>query len=399
MDGDLRFSGSGKKRGNATKRKRHKGGEARDEKTVIVRVNGKPEKPEHACVVATHELADYTLDGLLAAAGAALFDGKPAACLYHDDGILVTNLNLVKEAETLYAAPDSRDMFTGTAQALPAADPTDSPKVEALPSPDKRKTAADLQSLATAAIIASPEAFVASAAFVGAKKRYFFARLDDRGPGYHQDPLTHPDLTDHPAPLDNGQADGKPGTPSLGDLLSIYGGGSHLGRAGNVHAVSEAAPKAFRPAVAAPEEGGRGKQQQQAAGKPALGGAKKNAPAAGKSGAAPQRGTLGALHSILSTAGEDRETVRAGQSKTASYAAYAQQTMENDRARDAETERQTAGLALQEVGLAEREGAAKEAGKKERQSKRARKRAKKRAEKEDGAEEDGEDSEGKAAGE
>ncbi|KAJ9466286.1 hypothetical protein DIPPA_01075 [Diplonema papillatum] len=98
---DLRFSGSGKKRGNATKRKRHKGGESRDEKTVIVRVN---DKPEGARVRLSPRTSWRTTPST-----ASSSPQREPRCLtgnrHHDDGILVTNLNLVTEADTLYAAP------------------------------------------------------------------------------------------------------------------------------------------------------------------------------------------------------------------------------------------------------------------------------------------------------
>ena len=108
MGEDSRFAG----RGGKPKRQKRKAPEKIEETDVVVRCNGRVSAPENTVLVSLHKLEDYSLEGILAHVGNKLFD-RPAAGLYHEDGIAVASLTLLKEGETIYAAANEDEIYVG----------------------------------------------------------------------------------------------------------------------------------------------------------------------------------------------------------------------------------------------------------------------------------------------
>ena len=213
--GDMRFAGRGGGGGGGRAAKRRRTDVAHEELNIVVRANGRPESTENTVALAVHKLDDYSMEGILEAAGKKLYDGAAAACLYHEDGIVATTLSLLKEGEVLYSAGSEHDGFVGCL----AGGHAGGGGADAVVASEAAK-----REVARQAVLNSKAEFVPCTEFVGAKEGYFFAQLDAKeGLGYHRDLWGADSATVKKA--------------ELNDILDKYGGGEYLGRSRDLHSL------------------------------------------------------------------------------------------------------------------------------------------------------------------
>ena len=203
MEG-FNFAPPDQKRKTKNFRPRGKAEEVRDERTVVVHANGRAQSSENSIVVDVHYLDDYSTEGLKAVVGKKLFGGKPAAGFYHDDGIVVSNMSLLKHGEVIYATETQFEQFTGSRSS--ARTPTKGAPTLA----DIEKEESNRRQAAAQKILLNNDDFISCATWIGVKKNYYFG-TSDKGLGYHKD------FWRQETAATSKRTD-------LSDLLSMYGG-------------------------------------------------------------------------------------------------------------------------------------------------------------------------------
>eukprot|EP01063_Lacrimia_lanifica_P041596 TRINITY_DN9747_c0_g1_i1.p1 TRINITY_DN9747_c0_g1~~TRINITY_DN9747_c0_g1_i1.p1 ORF type:complete len:398 (+),score=110.23 TRINITY_DN9747_c0_g1_i1:46-1239(+) len=384
------------KRGGV-KRKRYE--EAVEEKTVVVKCNNKPDTERWTLVVAVEDLEQPTTEGFKAAVGDAFFGkGRPAAELYHEDGIRMMDISLLKDGETVYATAGQFEMYVGVNKDAKADDDPastePSPQTKARSESPAPAVIPVSASVALRQVLTSKADFVPSETFVGAKPGYIFAALDDRGPGYHRDIWKKTNATAH-------------ARANMADLLSQYGGGDHLGRCRDVHGLNETSggggaagghvalpamrvdAETMRALPSRPTEEQmkddllRRKAEEQR--REEL--AKAEASITPAEASAKRKGTLAGLAQMMRNEmlGEDAK-VRMTEDSSSSFAKFRAKQQQKERRAEKAQETKAATEALKSAGLVEasNEDDDQPFEKREKMSKRAKKRARLREEKDAG---------------